>query len=211
MGICQEPISTVIPGLLMALLTHRNHSNNAAAHTPRRSKGVKDRLGKPIEFNYRPFFDKPLMQDRKLRQLLQAERAAHCLVFHKHGHLLDSHTFRPDLNIQCSDPIAPGQNGLLVTSTATNKNHNMVLLEPYGTTTQRSNIQRLDEINNHEHKALREFWNDAELVHGLESNHLHQQYLVLQRELREQARVTDELNSCNETLADMMARIQNNW
>lgn len=161
----------------------------------------EDENAKPLtadeefEYDYRPFSEKSLLRESKIEGFLQAERAAHCLIFHKCAHRNDSsEKYRPDLEYDCEDideqetqarENKNNDNGSLLLSVPGCSKHDLKQLLNKNHMRQRPNVRRIDEILNHEFNALKNFWGDSELANGLERNHLHEQYLLLQQEQRE--------------------------
>ena len=55
------------------------------------------------DYDYIPFTSKRLLCESKIRSFMEAERAEHCLVFHRTGHRLDKDVFRADLHTECGE------------------------------------------------------------------------------------------------------------
>ena len=55
------------------------------------------------DYDYTPFTSKQLLCEDKIRSFMEAERAEHCLVFHRASHSLDKDVFRADLHTECGE------------------------------------------------------------------------------------------------------------
>lgn len=143
------------------------------------------------QYDYSPFCERNTLRESRIDSFLKAERAAHCLVFHKVGHLDGIDSYRPDIDIMCGeeankyDSANPEGNGsmLLESVPGCNKEDLERLSRREFVTNSKPNMRRLDDIINHETNALKSFWNDSGLVNSLQSHHLHEEYLLLQEEL----------------------------
>ncbi|CDH15101.1 uncharacterized protein ZBAI_06888 [Zygosaccharomyces bailii ISA1307] len=150
------------------------------------------------EYDFSPFSEKSLLRESKIEAFLQAERAAHCLIFHKGGHCnSDADKYRPDFDCDCEDTDGEEtkiheyrykDNGPLLLTVPGCSKHDLNQLLNKNHMRQRPNVRRIDEILNHEFNALKSFWGESELPTSLERNHLHEQYLLLQQEQKEIAR-----------------------
>lgn len=143
-------------------------------------------------YDYSPFCERNTLRESKMHNFLQAEKAAHCLVFHKVGHLDGVDTYRPDIDVMCGEEAnthgsinADGNATMLLESVpGCSKEDLEKLLRRDFVTSSKPSMRRLDDIINHETNALKSFWNDSNLVNSLESHHLHEEYLLLQEELK---------------------------
>ncbi|CAI4046038.1 anaphase promoting complex subunit 9 SKDI_12G1520 [Saccharomyces kudriavzevii IFO 1802] len=141
-------------------------------------------------YDYSPFCERNTLRESKIDSFLQAERAAHCLVFHKEGHLDCMDTYRPDIDVMCGEMTLgsdnPDSNGtmLLESVPGCSKEDLGRLSRREFVASSKPSMRRLDDIINHETNALSSFWNDSDLVSSLQSHHLHEEYLLLQEELK---------------------------
>ncbi|GAV53775.1 hypothetical protein ZYGR_0AK02770 [Zygosaccharomyces rouxii] len=153
------------------------------------------------EYDYKPFCEKPLLRASKIDSYLQAERAAHCLIFHRssHRHGIND-KYRPDTDLECGEDEWEGQElnhdeAPLLLSVPGCSKHDLCQLLNKNHMRQRPNIRRIDEILNHEFNALKSFWGDSSLATSLDRNHLHEQYLLLMQEQKEIAKYKNLLHS----------------
>lgn len=157
------------------------------------------------EYNYKPFCEKPLLRESKVESYLQAEKAAHCLVFHGSGHRQGTNDkYRPDTHLECGENEGNDQDmgangGPLLLSVPGCSKHDLDHLLNKNHMRQRPNVRRIDEILNHEFNALRSFWGDSSLATTLERNHLHEQYLLLLQEQKEISQFKKLLRSSRPT------------
>lgn len=153
------------------------------------------------EYDYRPFCEKPLLRESKVESYLQAEKAAHCLIFHKSGHRnLTNSKYRPDTQLECGEDELEDEElnyddaPLLLSVPGCSKNDLCQLLDK-NYMRQRPNVRRIDEILNHEFNTLTSFWGDSSLASSLDRSHLHEQYLLLMQEQKEIAKFKNLLHS----------------
>ncbi|KAH9200694.1 anaphase-promoting complex subunit 9-domain-containing protein [Zygosaccharomyces rouxii] len=153
------------------------------------------------EYDYKPFSEKPLLRESKIESYLQAERAAHCLIFHTSGHIPGADDkYRPDAELECGEDEWEGQElnhdeGPLLLSVPGCSKHDLCQLLNKNHMRPRPNVRRIDEILNHEFNALKSFWGDSSLATTLDRNHLHEQYLLLMQEQKEIAQFKSLLHS----------------
>lgn len=115
------------------------------------------------QYDYSPFCERNTLRESRIDSFLKAERAAHCLVFHKVGHLDGIDSYRPDIDIMCGeeankyDSANPEGNGsmLLESVPGCNKEDLERLSRREFVTNSKPNMRRLDDIINHETNALK--------------------------------------------------------
>lgn len=153
------------------------------------------------EYDYKPFCEKTLLRESKIDSYLQAERAAHCLIFHKSSHRHGSNDkYRPDADLECGEDewedkdLNHNEVPLLLSVPGCSK-HDLCQLLNKNHMRQRPSVHRIDEILNHEFNTLKSFWGDSSLVTSLDRNHLHEQYLLLMQEQKEIAKFKSLLHS----------------
>ncbi|CAI4046385.1 hypothetical protein N7582_003799 [Saccharomyces uvarum] len=177
-----------------------------------------DHIEEEKAYDYAPFCGRNTLRESKIDNFLRAERAAHCLVFHKQGHLDGIETYRPDTDVMCGEqPNAhendnPDDNAtmLLESIPGCSKEDLRKLSRREFVASSRPNMRRLDDIINHETNALRNFWNDSDLVSSLQSHHLHEEYLLLQEELKNVYKIQCHERVPIESLRDKCRRHYNN-
>ncbi|CCK71279.1 anaphase promoting complex subunit 9 KNAG_0G02210 [Huiozyma naganishii CBS 8797] len=170
----------------------------------------------PPPYNYHPFRDKTLIRGSTLANLLQTERAEHCLVFHRVAdHLLD---FRPDLELDCGDetghcqpqggqtilisysgmdsPTRSFENGL---SDTPRRSRIMkgVTKSPKHRDVLRSNGNSIDNSPSHIYSntksELARFWDQSPLIDDLDADLLQDLKALVPQELAQLAEMRSEL------------------
>lgn len=176
-----------------SLLVYHSHEGNESQEDVRDSgltdgilniKGLKDH--NDLDYDYKPLIRKPLIAESKLRDLLQSERAAHCLIFHKKGHASDITTYRPDLEWECSDyddePDIDDNGSILQGIPGCSKEDVNYLINK-NFMSQRPNVRKYDEILSRKVNGLKRFWGYSDLTSTLSRKHIHEQFRHLTDEM----------------------------
>ncbi|EDO17717.1 hypothetical protein Kpol_1033p21 [Vanderwaltozyma polyspora DSM 70294] len=150
------------------------------------------------EYDCYSLTNKTLVRESKIQNFLQSERAVHCLVFHKDAHINQMDSYRPDINYNCGDgdeldSKEVREDSSLLINVPGYTNEELTEQISRGQFIERPNIRRIDEILNHEVNDLTKFWNNSTLAHSFERNTLHEQYLILQREQKELAKIKESM------------------
>lgn len=173
-------------------------------HIPKRSEGrVKKPTVIPLsEYDYTPFFNKLSVRDSQIKSLIECEKAAHCLVFHRDGHKssLDQSDYRPDVDIFCGEETH--SDSLLQDLPSIDYNledkprNNLSLLQTLPGFSRRdlhtdykrenndhkSEGLKVDKQYSKEIASLTKFWNKDSLVYSLRPEEIHSLYEILQSE-----------------------------
>lgn len=174
-------------------------------HIPKRNEGrVKKPAVIPLsEYDYTPFYNKLSVRDSQIKSLIECERAAHCLVFHrdKHKSNLDQSDYRPDVDIFCGDDTdtdkqSQDQHSIdyNMEDKPPNDENNLSLLQTLPgfsrrelntdlrkkNTDSRIDILQLDKQYSKEIAALTKFWSKDSLVYSLRPEEIHSLYEILQ-------------------------------
>lgn len=147
-------------------------------------KSLKDH--NDLDYDYQPILKKPLLVDSKVQELLQAERAAHCLVFHKKGHTDDMTHYRPDLEWECpefDEETDIDDNGSILQGVPGCSKEDLNYLLNKNFMSQRPNVRKYDEILSRKVNGLKRFWGDSDLTSTLSRKHIHEQFRHLTDEL----------------------------
>lgn len=138
-------------------------------------------------YNYHPFTDKTMISDTKIKNFLAAERAEHCLVFHKNGHLDGMEHYRPDISIDCEQDTSSG-NDILINYPGNIKDIFKESESKLNNRQPREFEKRLHARNNKPATKLLElktFWENSDLLNYLDTDIIIKQNEILLRELDE--------------------------
>lgn len=149
-------------------------------------------------YDYHPFSNKRLITEGKVNNILVAESAEHCLVFHKRYHPNGIGNFRPDLNIDCEDKTASAS-PLLIDYPGMIKDNSR---DP-GARGYHGNVP--DNVHSGSGNGVRKpatkmlelkvFWENSDLLNHIETDIIIKQNTLLQRELNELADIRKRLKS----------------
>lgn len=169
-----------------SLLVYHSHEGQEAQDDTRDSGFTNDILNikvpkdcNDLEYDYQPLSQKPLISESKVREFLQSERAAHCLVFHKKAHVDDTLNYRPDLEWECSDyDDEPdiNDNGSLLQAVPGCSSEDVNFLLNKNFMSQRPNVRKYDEILSRKVNGIKRFWGDSDLTSTLSRKHIHEQF-----------------------------------
>lgn len=149
-------------------------------------------------YDFHPFTNKKLISKRKIDNILTAERAGHCLVFHKQYHPNGIDNFRPDLNIDCEDK-APLTSSLLIDYPGMIKD---IVRDASGRRYRdrgpgKSSSGDGGRVVKPVTKMLelKVFWENSDLLNHLETDTIIRQNTILQKELHELADIKKQLKA----------------
>lgn len=171
------------PSSLLVYHSHQNQNSQEDLEQSEWKDGMLDILGarhdNETEYDYQPLSGKPLLAESKIRGFLQSERAAHCLIFHKNGHVDDMNDYRPDVDWECgeNDTVQETDDGTaLLQSVPGCSDDDLNLLLNKNFMSQRPNVRNLDEILSRKVNGLKRFWGNSDLTATLSRKHIHEQY-----------------------------------
>lgn len=168
-----------------------------------------------VPYDFHPFSTKNTITESKMKHLLGAETAEHCLIFHRDGHPNGPEGYRPDIMINC-EPKSSKDTELLINY----PENNTESYREMQNTKQRNGKNTEPASRNHGriHKPatklldLKVFWENSDLLNYLETDMIIRQNEILLMELDELTNVKKQLKTKkkhNASLAERCNKILN--
>ncbi|KAG0659841.1 hypothetical protein C6P45_001734 [Maudiozyma exigua] len=149
-------------------------------------------------YDFHPFTTKNTITESKMKHLLGAETAEHCLIFHNEGHPNGSEGYRPDIMLDC-EPKSSKDADILI-------NYSENVADSYRgiqSSKQQSgkNVELVSRNRGSIHKPatklleLKVFWENSDLLNYLETDMIIRQNQILLNELEELTNVKKQLKT----------------
>lgn len=151
-----------------------------------------------VPYDFHPFSTKNTITESKMKHLLGAETAEHCLIFHRDGHPNGSEGYRPDIMINC-EPKSTKDTELLL-------NYSENITDSYReiqNSKQRSGKKA--ELGSRSRGRIQKpaakllelkvFWENSDLLNYLETDMIIRQNEILLKELEELTDVKKQLKT----------------